>query len=120
MNGATLRGDARLANYFLWASESDLLELYTREFRAELAESTAVGPLLDFLRPLDERVSALDRMLALEQRFFMADHNFTYTDKMSMAVGVEVRVRSSTSIWLSMQREFQPGSSNTGIQVNGC
>jgi asparagine synthase (glutamine-hydrolysing) len=31
-------------------------------------------------------------MLALEQRFFLADHNLTYTDKMSMAVGVEVRV----------------------------
>ncbi len=34
----------------------------------------------------------MDRMLALEQRFFLADHNLTYTDKMSMAVGVEVRV----------------------------
>ena len=31
-------------------------------------------------------------MLALEQRFFLPDHNLTYTDKMSMAVGVEVRV----------------------------
>jgi len=31
-------------------------------------------------------------MLALEQRFFLSDHNLTYTDKMSMAAGVEVRV----------------------------
>lgn len=31
-------------------------------------------------------------MLALEQRFFLGDHNLLYTDKMSMAVGVEVRV----------------------------
>ena len=29
-------------------------------------------------------------MLALEQRFFLAEHNLNYTDKMSMAVGVEV------------------------------
>jgi asparagine synthase (glutamine-hydrolysing) len=28
----------------------------------------------------------------LEQRFFLADHNLNYTDKMSMAAGVEVRV----------------------------
>src|SRR3970282_2766109 len=28
----------------------------------------------------------------LESRFFLADHNLTYTDKMSMASGVEVRV----------------------------
>ncbi|MFN9077501.1 MAG: asparagine synthase-related protein, partial [bacterium] len=31
-------------------------------------------------------------MLAIEQRFFLSDHNLPYTDKMSMAVGVEVRV----------------------------
>ena len=31
-------------------------------------------------------------MLLLEQRFFLADHNLTYTDKMSMAEGVEARV----------------------------
>jgi asparagine synthase (glutamine-hydrolysing) len=31
-------------------------------------------------------------MLALEQRFFLADHNLIYTDKMSMAAGMEVRV----------------------------
>ena len=31
-------------------------------------------------------------MLALEQRYFLTDHNLIYTDKMSMAAGVEVRV----------------------------
>jgi asparagine synthase (glutamine-hydrolysing) len=31
-------------------------------------------------------------MLALEQRFFLSDHNLIYTDKMAMAAGVEVRV----------------------------
>ena len=31
-------------------------------------------------------------MLALEQRFFLTDHNLNYTDKMSMSAGVEVRV----------------------------
>jgi asparagine synthase (glutamine-hydrolysing) len=31
-------------------------------------------------------------MLALEQRYYLADHNLMYTDKMSMAAGVEVRV----------------------------
>jgi asparagine synthase (glutamine-hydrolysing) len=31
-------------------------------------------------------------MLLLEQRYFLADHNLNYTDKMSMAAGVEARV----------------------------
>jgi asparagine synthase (glutamine-hydrolysing) len=48
--------------------------------------------MLEFLRDLPPDTDRLERMLALEQRFFLADHNLTYTDKMSMAVGVEVRV----------------------------
>jgi asparagine synthase (glutamine-hydrolysing) len=36
--------------------------------------------------------TALQRMLLLEQQYFLADHNLNYTDKMSMAAGVEVRV----------------------------
>lgn len=91
-DGAELTGDERIANYFLWASESNLARLYTPEFKAELGATRAVEPMLEFLSPLPESVGALDRMLALEQRFFLTDHNFTYTDRMSMAVGVEVRV----------------------------
>jgi len=91
-DGADLEGDARIANYFLWADESELFRLYTPDFRAELRDTRAIAPMLEFLRPLPESVGPLDRMLALEQRFFLTDHNFTYTDRMSMAVGVEVRV----------------------------
>lgn len=91
-DGAKLEGDPRIANYFLWADESELFRLYTPEFKAELGMSRATDPMIEFLRPLPESVGSLDRMLALEQRFFLSDHNFTYTDRMSMAVGVEVRV----------------------------
>jgi len=52
----------------------------------------AAEPMLEFLASLPSQVTPLERMLALEQRFFLADHNLIYTDKMSMAVGVEVRV----------------------------
>jgi asparagine synthase (glutamine-hydrolysing) len=92
LSGAGLEGDARLANYFLWTKESQLLKLYTPEFRMQLGQEKASAPMLEFLKSLPESVSPLDRMLALEQRFFLTDHNLTYTDKMSMATGVEVRV----------------------------
>ena len=91
-NGAGLEGDPRLAAYFAWGREQSLLKLYSPEFRANLGQACAAQPMLDFLRPLPASLSPLDRMLALEQRFFLADHNLTYTDKMSMAAGVEVRV----------------------------
>ena len=49
-------------------------------------------PLRQSLRGLPAGASALTRMLYLECRHFSADHNLNYTDKMSMAAGVEVRV----------------------------
>ena len=91
-DGARLSGDAHLAHYFVWTKEAQLRGLYTPEFRAELGQTSATEPMTDFLKPLPPAVAPLDRMLTLEQRFFLADHNLTYTDKMSMAAGVEVRV----------------------------
>jgi asparagine synthase (glutamine-hydrolysing) len=81
-----------LVNYFRWTKRADLGRIYSPAFRAALADSRAEQPMLDFLRELPAETSRLERMLALEQRFFLTDHNLTYTDKMSMAVGVEVRV----------------------------
>lgn len=90
--GAGLAGDQRIANYFAWASNNDLLALYTPAMREAVSGINALAPMTDFIAPLPHSVSSVDRMLALEQRFFLPDHNLTYTDKMSMAVGVEVRV----------------------------
>ena len=91
-SGAGLDGDARLVNYFRWARRADLEALYSAAFRAALDDVPAEAPMLAFLRDLPPDTSRLERLLALEQRFFLADHNLLYTDKMSMAVGVEVRV----------------------------
>jgi len=91
-DGAGLEGDERIANYFAWAREDDLRGLYSAETLAGIGSARAAEPLLDFIRPLPATVPPIERMLALEQRFFLADHNLPYTDKMSMAVGVEVRV----------------------------
>jgi asparagine synthase (glutamine-hydrolysing) len=91
-NGASLNGDERLINYFRWIDQGELNSLYTLEFKNSLNNSRAEDPFLDFLSMLPTQTNQLEKMLALEQRFFLADHNLIYTDKMSMAVGVEVRV----------------------------
>lgn len=90
-SGAGSDSTNRLINYLRWSSDTVLHSLYSSEFRQELAESNANQVMQDFLEPIIAETSALDQMLALEQRFFLADHNLIYTDKMSMAVGVEVR-----------------------------
>ena len=85
-------GAARLAGYFEWWGTNELNSLYTSDFRASLAIDAAADPMIRFISTLPSTASAIDKMLALEQRFFLADHNLLYTDKMSMAAGVEVRV----------------------------
>jgi asparagine synthase (glutamine-hydrolysing) len=69
-NGASLEGDARLVNYFLWTRRDDLYALYTPAFKAALTDQVAAQPMLDFLANLPATLAPLDRMLALEQRFF--------------------------------------------------
>jgi asparagine synthase (glutamine-hydrolysing) len=91
-DGAAMEGDARTVNYFRWTKEVDLLSLYTPAVRRSLGSALAADPMLDFLQSLPKQMEPLERMLVLEQRFFLADHNLIYTDKMSMAAGVEVRV----------------------------
>lgn len=83
--------DGRLAGYFLWADAERVRGLFASEHQAALACEQMASPLAEYLSTLP-RLEPLQRMLALEQRFFLPDHNLLYTDKMSMAVGVEVRV----------------------------
>jgi asparagine synthase (glutamine-hydrolysing) len=91
-NGAGLSSEDRLVNYFRWSDDSLLQSLYSPEFRQQLAGSNSNKIMRDFIDPILTDSSSLDQMLALEQRFFLADHNLNYTDKMSMAAGVEARV----------------------------
>ena len=85
-------GPQRLASYFAWMPEARLRALYSADFAAQLGATRADEPLVEFLAGIPDTAPALERMLALEQRFFLADHNLAYTDRMSMAAGVEVRV----------------------------
>ena len=90
--GFGLSGNQRIANYFMWQSEIKMRSLYSKNFSGLIDSELATQPMLDFLSPLPITKQPIERMLALDQRFFLADHNLAYTDKMSMAVGVETRV----------------------------
>jgi asparagine synthase (glutamine-hydrolysing) len=85
-------GDRRITKYFSWAQREKLNSLYSDRMKEIVKDSSPERPLLDFMQKIEPGVSDIDRMLALEQRFFLSDHNLNYTDKMSMAEGVEVRV----------------------------
>jgi asparagine synthase (glutamine-hydrolysing) len=90
--GSSLVGDEKIINYFRWADKNLIQSLFTQEVREEMEGVDSAEVMFDFLGELPKNTGDLERMLALEQRFFLSDHNLIYTDKMSMASGVEVRV----------------------------
>jgi len=85
-------GDRRLAAYFLWSPDAMRNALYAPEVAAQLAGRDARAPLLEALERIPGERDPLNRMLFLEGKHFLTDHNLNYTDKVGMAAGVEVRV----------------------------
>jgi asparagine synthase (glutamine-hydrolysing) len=89
---AGLDRDRRLASYFFWQSPAESVGLLSDETRGTLDSECVFQPLIATLNDLPPGVAPLERMLHLERRHFLADHNLNYTDKTGMAASVEVRV----------------------------
>ncbi len=84
--------DRRISSHFMWSTEGVRRSLYSADLASHLAQTDTLMPLLDSLRRIPDEQDPLNRLLYLEGKHFLPDHNLNYTDKMSMAVGVEVRV----------------------------
>lgn len=81
--------DKRLLHAFYYTEPKVLYPLLGAELKQAYDHQTA-----DYLEQVLESTkdfSGLDRQLNLELHGFLPDHNLNYTDKMSMASGVEVR-----------------------------
>jgi asparagine synthase (glutamine-hydrolysing) len=89
---AGLDCDRRLVGYFQWLPPVEGEALLSSALRAQLSGYSPADPLLRTLSAFPRETDALNRMLVLEAKHFLCDHNLNYTDKMGMAVGVEVRV----------------------------
>jgi asparagine synthase (glutamine-hydrolysing) len=88
---AELHGDDRIVSYFQWIPPALIDPVFSDATRAGF-NSEEPDLLRAALAELPDSVPPLNRMLYLEKRFFLADHNLNYVDKVSMANGVEVRV----------------------------
>jgi asparagine synthase (glutamine-hydrolysing) len=89
---AGLDGDRRLVSHFWWSGEELRRSLYAPALAEATAGEDVAAPLLESLARIPRAQHPLDRMLFLEGKHFLADHNLNYTDKVGMAAGVEVRV----------------------------
>jgi asparagine synthase (glutamine-hydrolysing) len=84
--------ERRLISYFWWSPEGLRRGLYSADFAAQVGAADAAGPLQASLAEIPAEHDPLQRMLFLETRHFLADHNLNYTDRAGMSAGVEVRV----------------------------
>jgi asparagine synthase (glutamine-hydrolysing) len=82
----------RLVSYFFWIHPQIVESLYGPLLKEPLISEQPATPLLRTLACLPDHTHPLNQMLYLEGKHFLCDHNLNYTDKMGMAVGVEVRV----------------------------
>ncbi|XVO20190.1 MAG: asparagine synthase (glutamine-hydrolyzing) [Sphingorhabdus sp.] len=84
--------DTRLAGYFGWITPTDAYALLSADLRAELTPGDMLAPLLTSLSHVPAGATALQKMLYLECKHFLVDHNLNYADKMGMAASIEIRV----------------------------
>lgn len=89
-NGST--PEKRLVSQFGWMGKSEVLNLFSDHFKKKLNNFDPSNLLIKTLSNIDCKEDDLNKLLFLEMKYFLSDHNLNYTDKMSMAVGVEVRV----------------------------
>ena len=92
LSGITLDENNKIVNYFIWTKKEDLFNLYSPIFKRNIEQHDAKNEMLAYLNTLEVNLTMLEKVLLLEQKYFLTDHNLIYTDKMSMAHGIEVRV----------------------------
>jgi asparagine synthase (glutamine-hydrolysing) len=89
LGGVDASSEARLTGYFEWLPPEAAADLI-RE--AGAAEAAAARAPLEAVLTDSAAMPAVERVLRLDQNFFLPDHNLNYADKTGMAAGVEIRV----------------------------
>lgn len=89
---AHLPQEKRIASYFFWENPDLISAMISTDFATSTESESVDAPLLAALERLPHTTAPLNRMLYLEGKFFVPDHNLNFFDKVSMACGVECRV----------------------------
>ena len=79
-------------NFFTWLPLSTIRSLFSEKTQSLITDYDPKSIFMDALKNIPNQTSRLNQMLYWEMKYFLTDHNLNYTDKLSMATGVEVRV----------------------------
>ncbi len=82
--------EERIVGYFGWLKLKKIRKLLIN--KDDIKNYNPYHYLFKLLNEIPKEKSYLNKILFLEQNTFLPDHNLNYTDKMSMATGIETRV----------------------------
>ena len=82
----------RLVSYYYWMDEKNALNLLAPSFKLKLKNYSSLKNLDLIFKNIPNEFEPLNKMLYLESKYFLVDHNLNYSDKMSMFNSVETRV----------------------------
>jgi asparagine synthase (glutamine-hydrolysing) len=89
---AHMSEDQRIASYFFWQNPDVISTLLAPEWLQSAESEPVDDPMMSAIEGLPSSTEPINRMLYLEGKFFVPDHNLNFLDKVSMACGVECRV----------------------------
>lgn len=92
MNTLDYSNEDRMFSYFEWLSHETVLDLFEEGPKRRLQKIDPFSYFRQLLNEIPLEKSDLNKLLHLEMNSFLVDHNLSYTDKMGMAEGVEIRV----------------------------
>ncbi len=84
--------NSRMVGQFEWFPIMEHMDLFNKDIQHEIGNYNPDSYLFSLLSKVEEEENLLNKMLYLELKTFLVDHNLNYTDKMGMACGVEIRV----------------------------
>jgi asparagine synthase (glutamine-hydrolysing) len=90
LSGFGLTPEARFLSYCANSSQFSVNRVLSPEFKAELAGKTFMAD--DLARMAQTPLSGMVRFQERDLDVYLPNHNLHYTDRMSMAAGVEARV----------------------------
>ena len=91
VRGGALSPGRRYIGYCSWMSDEHKQAIYTQDVRTALRNVRSDERHANFLAQVTDS-DPVNQMLYLDTMLYLPGHNLNYTDKMSMAASVEVRV----------------------------
>ena len=85
-------GNNVLINFFHWLNKDYVNDVIAPKIKYQLSDNFLYNDMNIFLNKIPEKVDNLNKILLLDLKYFMGEHNLLYNDKIGMSQSLEIRV----------------------------